>query len=161
MAKKRGRPKIRSNENIQSQGKARQESYREKYIRKQLNTSRVISIKSHLTIEENNSVIENYIGEMNIECEHCKAKHFIAEKPSNKGNFFNDCCNHGKVQVKSIPMENELHLLFENKASLSNKLFERIRAYNNSFAFASMNANLVNFRTNRRGPFCFKIHGQI
>lgn len=39
---------------------------------------------------------ENYLGKMNVECIHCKARHFEGEKV-NRGNSFNDCCNHGKV----------------------------------------------------------------
>ena len=158
---KKGRPKIRSIDVIKNQNNLRQVNYREQHSRKQLNNTKVISINSHLNIEKSNIISEHYIGKMSLECDHCKAKHFVAEKLVNKGNSFNDCCNHGKVQLKSIPMVNKLRLLFENNDSMSNILFERIRAYNNSFAFASLNANLVKFGTNRQGPYCFKIQGQV
>ena len=36
-------------------------------------------------------------------CVHCRAKHFPAEKVSNKGNSFNDCCSHGKVILETLP----------------------------------------------------------
>lgn len=42
-------------------------------------------------------VVEYYIGSMDVTCIHCNAKHFAAEKISNKGNSFHDCCNHGEV----------------------------------------------------------------
>lgn len=51
----------------------------------------------------NNNILEleeHYLGPMNVECNHCHAKHFEKEKVSGEGNSFNDCCNHGKVNLK-------------------------------------------------------------
>lgn len=44
-----------------------------------------------------NEIVEYYIGSMDIVCSHCNAKHFVAEKVSNKGTSFHDCCSHGAV----------------------------------------------------------------
>jgi len=108
------------------------------------------------------NITEHYIGEMNIFCEHCCAKHFKSEKVANKGNSFNDCCNHGSVRLNSLPQPpDELYELFVGTHSKSNHFFNRIRVYNNTFSFASFNANISNFSTQRRGPYCFKIQGQI
>lgn len=106
--------------------------------------------------------VEHYLGSMNTLCVHCGAKHFADEKVANKGNSFNVCCNHGEVSLQSIPAPPAiLESLFNGSHPKSNKFFEHIRNYNNSFSFASFNANLVNFNSMRRGPFCYKIQGQI
>ncbi|XP_058809854.1 uncharacterized protein LOC131675045 [Phymastichus coffea] len=55
-------------------------------------------------IVDNNRAVQepavepDYLGLMNILCQHCKAKHFKDEKVSNKGLSFNDCCHHGSVK---------------------------------------------------------------
>ena len=48
-------------------------------------------------------IIKSFLGEMNIECVHCKAKHFSGERVSRKGNSFHDCCSHGNVKLLSDP----------------------------------------------------------
>jgi len=47
-----------------------------------------------LDINRIDDINEYYIGSMDVFCIHCNAKHFAAEKISNKGNSFHDCCNH-------------------------------------------------------------------
>ena len=112
--------------------------------------------------DELNNIIENYIGPMNVKCCHCQAKHFEKEKSKSNQNSFDDCCNHGKVELEPLPdFPYELQSLFENTHQKSNIFFKNIRRYNNSFAFASFNANLISFAGNRPGPYCFKIQGQI
>ncbi|XP_011858756.1 PREDICTED: uncharacterized protein LOC105556283 [Vollenhovia emeryi] len=105
---------------------------------------------------------QHYIGKMDEECQHCRAKHFHAEKVHNKGNSFNDCCSHGKVILEPLPsLPNELQQLFSGNHQKSKNFLENIRGYNSVFSFASFNTNLVNFNAQRRGPYCFKIQGQI
>ncbi|XP_044005473.1 uncharacterized protein LOC122850380 [Aphidius gifuensis] len=85
---------------------------------------------------------EHYIGKMNILCQHCSAKHFKVEEVNNKKTF-NDCCSHGEVNLEPLP--DPPHLikdLFNRSHKLSKNFHERIRSYNNAFAFASFNANL-------------------
>jgi len=73
------------------------------------------------------NVTEHYIGEMNVYCEHCGAKHFKSEKVANKGNLFNDCCNHGSVQLNPLPQPPyELYELFVGNHPKSNHFFNRI-----------------------------------
>jgi len=115
---------------------------------------------SHITQLRN--VVEHYIGEMNVCCEHCGAKHFKSEKVANKGNSFNDCCSHGSVQLNPLSQPpDELYKLFIGNHPKSNHFLNRIRGYNNTFSFASFNANILNFGAYRHGPYCFKIQGQI
>jgi len=78
---------------------------------------------------------------------HCNAKHFAAEKISNKGNSFHDCCNHGLVHLQPLPECLQfIRTLFNNTHDKSNDFFQHIRSYNSSFSFASFNANLINFQ---------------
>ena len=49
-----------------------------------------------------NDVTEYYIGSMDVHCIHCNAKHFAAEKVSNRGNSFHDCCNHGTIYFELL-----------------------------------------------------------
>ncbi|XP_044597177.1 uncharacterized protein LOC123273764 [Cotesia glomerata] len=110
----------------------------------------------------NNVIRENYIGQMNVLCMHCTAKHFKNEMVANKGNSFNDCCHHGEVKLDPLPdFPIILKSLFESTHEKSKNFFERIRNFNSSFSFASFNANLVDLSAQRRGPYCFKIQGQI
>jgi len=105
---------------------------------------------------------QHYIGKMNVECQYCKAKHFQAEKVHNKGNSFNDCCSHGKVMLEPLPpLPDKLQQLFSGNHQKSKEFLTNLRGYNSAFSFASFNANLVNFKAQRRGPYCFKIQGQI
>ncbi|XP_043468035.1 uncharacterized protein LOC122502175 [Leptopilina heterotoma] len=109
-----------------------------------------------------NEINEHYLGAMDILCIHCNAKHFVAEKVSNKGNSFNDCCSHGNVKLDPLPDPPEmLKKLFDGTHVWSSHFFNQIRCINSSFSFASFNANLVEFNNRRPGPYCFKIHGQI
>jgi len=115
-----------------------------------------------LDINRIDDINEYYIGSMDVFCIHCNAKHFAAEKISNKGNSFHDCCNHGKVYLESLPqLPQFLRNLFDDSHAKSNNFFKHIRSYNSSFSFASFNANLINFPNRRPGPYCFKIQGQI
>ncbi|XP_057332073.1 uncharacterized protein LOC130671941 [Microplitis mediator] len=99
---------------------------------------------------------------MNVRCHHCSAKPVAAEVVSNKPNSFNDCCRHGEVALEPLPeFPLLLKSLFEGTHNKSKNFFERIRNFNSSFSFASFNANLVDLSSQRRGPYCFKIQGQI
>ncbi|XP_033219995.1 uncharacterized protein LOC117174756 [Belonocnema kinseyi] len=106
---------------------------------------------------------EHFFGQMNVTCVHCGAMHFAAEKVANKRNSFNDCCGHGEVKLEPLPAPPMiLRDLFNRTHEQTNHFHQRIRCYNNSFAFAAFNANLVNFNNNRRaGRFCLEIFSQV
>lgn len=110
------------------------------------------------------SVLEHYIGPMDVECYHCYAKHFAEEMVNNKIHVrsFNDCCSHGAVPIHSFDhFPSKLRQLFERKHELSMEFLNNIRRYNSAFSFASFNARLINFIGQRFGPYCFKIQGDI
>lgn len=102
-----------------------------------INTSHVVQLQN---------VVEHYIREMNVYCEHCGAKHFKPETIANKKNSINDCCSHGSVKLDLLPQPPyELYELFTGNHPKSNHFYNRIRGYNNTFSFASFNANISDF----------------
>lgn len=67
---------------------------------------------------------EHYIGRMNVLCTHCNAKHFDAERVSNKLNSFNDCCSHGEVSLERLPdPPSILKSLYDGSHKKSNHFF--------------------------------------
>jgi len=66
------------NKNKQIKWNEKSRALRKGYMN--INTSEIIQLRN---------VVEHYIGEMNIYCEHCGAKHFKSEKVANKENSFN------------------------------------------------------------------------
>ena len=99
---------------------------------------------------------------MNYICQHCNAKHFQHEFINNKKDSYNTCCSHGKVNLEPLPpLFNVLQQLFSGHHPKSKEFLNKIRIYNNSFSFASLNANLENLNAQRKGPFCYKIQRQI
>ena len=109
-----------------------------------------------------NNVNLHYAGPMSVICKYCNAKHFEAETVQNKPNSFNDCCSHGKVKLEPLPpLPKVLKDLYLGNHSQSKTFYDRIRGYNNAFSFASFNANLADLGNQRKGPYCFKIQGQI
>lgn len=107
---------------------------------------------------DENLIIENYIGELNIICDFCKAKHFALELPSDKK--FTNCCHKGKVKlIDDIEYPEEIKKLATGNSTESIEFRKNIRSYNNSLAFASFGASSYKFLG--KGPPVIKICGQI
>ena len=78
---------------------------------------------------------------MDVTCVDCSAMHFATGRVGNKKNSFNDCCSHGEVALKPLTdPPTILRDLFNRTHEESNNFHERIRCYNSSFAFASLEA---------------------
>ena len=95
---------------------------------------------------------------MNIIGEECGARHFKGERPSDK--TFTQCCRKGKVVLpppKECPAP--LAQIMQNNHPKAKSFMRKIRTYNNAHAFASMRATISS--PPGRGPYCFRIHGQI
>jgi hypothetical protein len=90
---------------------------------------------------------EHHIGQLSQVCQYCAAMMFPKERMK--------CCNKGKLQELTILPEpnQEIQSLFKNPEFLTN-----IRAYNSSFALASMGSN-VEFVSS--GISSFKISGNL
>ena len=100
----------------------------------------------------NPDIMPYYIGPMTNVCPHCDAMRFMNEALN--------CCHNGKVslpQLSSYP--EELKDLLMSNSSQAKNFKENIRQYNSAFAFASLGAKIDKIKT--RGPYCFRIHGQI
>ncbi|XP_046640289.1 uncharacterized protein LOC124323516 [Daphnia pulicaria] len=76
------------------------------------------------------------------------------------GKKFNLCCSKGKV---ILPPSKEcpelLQMLFTNCHPISASFTKDARKYNHALAFASLGASIDVLRG--RGPYCYKIHGQL
>ncbi|XP_057375160.1 uncharacterized protein LOC130696096 [Daphnia carinata] len=100
----------------------------------------------------------HHCGQMDEVCHYCGARHFKGEKMSERK--FRICCSKGKV-ILPPPREcpELLYHLFTNSHPKSPHFLKMIRNYNNALAFASMGAQIDS--PPGRGPYCFRIHGQI
>ena len=106
-------------------------------------------------VQDEPVVVEKfYAGSMDNLCPYCSAQRFKGEM----GSF--NCCHSGKVSLPQLtPLPDELHMLFTSNDARSRNFRENIRCYNSAMAFASMGASVA--APPGRGPYVYKIHGQI
>ncbi|GKD77035.1 hypothetical protein Tco_1339656 [Tanacetum coccineum] len=102
-----------------------------------------------------------HMGRCSCVCRHCGAMFWECEKLSHSGfggvPIYNKCCNGGQVVLRPPPEYPEyLKALYANT-----HFMENIRAYNQMFSMASLGANIDNSINNGRGPYVFRISGQI
>ncbi|EFX62026.1 hypothetical protein DAPPUDRAFT_120618, partial [Daphnia pulex] len=98
------------------------------------------------------------IGDLTKICAECDAKHFEKEMP--KDQKFQRCCGKGKVIIPPPkPCPQPLASLLQNQHPKSKQFMKQIRNYNSAHAFASLGANQS--PPPNRGPYCYRIHGQI
>ena len=88
----------------------------------------------------------HYLGPMSQLCPYCNAFRFPKE--------LLNCCHNGKVAIDTFDYPDSLKNLYGDKQFLN-----KIRSYNNVFAFASLGAQMLS--PPGFGPYCFRIHGQI
>ena len=112
-------------------------------------------------------VVENDVGIMEYMCGKCDAlmfrdeQHRYISKESN-ALCFSLCCSYG--HVKAPPVSEPpllLRTLLSGNSSDSRHFIQNIRAYNSAFAFASMTLTGSQYEFQGRGPYCFRINGQI
>ena len=105
-------------------------------------------------------VEEHYIGKMDRECKYC----CFTEEGHNPALYFPNelisslCCSNGKALVLPLKRVYYLEHIIRSK-SIRRKYLDNIREINNALAFMSLGVNLEMPAT--RGPFVFRIHGQI
>ena len=108
-------------------------------------------------------VIENNIGKMDYVHGECGAFKDEVHKYINKGSnqlCFSMCCSYGHVKVSPVSEPpNLLKTLLLRNSSRSNHFLRNIRAYNS--AFASMTLTGHEYKFHGKGPYCFRINGQI
>ncbi|EFX64386.1 hypothetical protein DAPPUDRAFT_334251 [Daphnia pulex] len=98
------------------------------------------------------------IGDLTKIFAECDAKHFEKEMP--KYQKFQRCCGKGKVIIPPPkPCPQPLASLLQNQHPKSKQFMKQIRNYNSAHAFASLGVNQS--PPPNRGPYCYRIHGQI
>ncbi|GJS92889.1 DNA helicase [Tanacetum coccineum] len=103
----------------------------------------------------------NYLGQCTCVCRHCGAMFWECEKlasASHTSQFaYNKCCYGGRVVLRPPPEYPQyIKQLYENAHFMDN-----IRAYNQMFSMTSLGANVDKSINNGRGPYVFRISGQL
>ena len=93
---------------------------------------------------------------MEFTCSECQAKYWKNE--TNAKNIFSNCCKNGKVK---LPQLDEPPKYLRDLLDNNNQFKNNIRAYNSIFAFASLGANIDKKLIEKKGNYCFRIHGNV
>ncbi|XP_022040220.1 uncharacterized protein LOC110942764 [Helianthus annuus] len=100
-------------------------------------------------------------GDCTYICEHCSALFWFGERVLHAAHVrhprYNQCCKSGAVRL-TFPLQPPpvIKQLFRDPQFLEN-----IRAYNNMFSMTSFGANVDDTINDGRGPYVFKISGQV
>ena len=117
---------------------------------------------STLFIDVDASPAYDDLGDCSERCPHCNAAFWYGERL--KGHDYGSgapayhlCCANGRVLMRpeQDPPEYIKHLLQQNA------FMENIRAYNQMFAMTSFGATVDETVNHGRGPYVFKVSGQI
>lgn len=95
-------------------------------------------------------------------CPHCHALFWIEERLSYGGSTnsrpqYHRCCLAGKVTLR----EHQQYPPYIRRLFSTRYFMENIRAYNQMFAMTSLGATIDESVNNGRGPYVFKVSGQI
>lgn len=104
------------------------------------------------------------IGSMDMCCFSCGALMFPAEVHRGSGDnvTFSLCCSYGKVRLPEITSPPaSIKQLFESNGPLSKEFKLSIRTYNSAFALSSVGVELGSVFKFDRGPWTYKITGQV
>ncbi|RCN31573.1 hypothetical protein ANCCAN_22634, partial [Ancylostoma caninum] len=109
----------------------------------------------------------NYLGTLSYRCSHCGALHFAFEVKQQHPESFSDCCDRGRFNLnlfEDFPEEIKQLFLRGRDATPEERRRQRnfldnIRNFNSALAMASMGAQVD--ALHGRGPYCYRIHGQI
>lgn len=96
------------------------------------------------------------VGDMDKICKHCSAMLYAGEVSDGSSSI---CCHKGKISLPPVTVPNELRSLIEQNDSKTANYLLHIRNFNNALAFASIQVDSVQIPG--RGPYCYKIHGQL
>ena len=105
------------------------------------------------------------LGGMNVECQHCHALHWDAEKLTEStlnNKKFGQCCLQGQVNLPPFPPPPPtLKNLLNGISPFSDTFRKHIRQYNAAFAFTSVGVKIDHTVTSGSGPYAFKINGEL
>ncbi|PWA50157.1 hypothetical protein CTI12_AA474270 [Artemisia annua] len=124
-------------------------------IRRRLSTS---SQQSNAHQSEAQSLLYEDLGDCNERCRYCSAAFWHGERlKGHRHATYHLCCGGGRVYIESEaePPDYIRHLLSDAT------FMQQIRAYNQMFAMTSFGANIDNTVNQGRGPYVFKVSGQV
>ncbi|KAJ7023950.1 hypothetical protein C8F04DRAFT_969583, partial [Mycena alexandri] len=105
------------------------------------------------------------LGRMDVQCRHCGALHWMAEKTTNSSKTnpqFPMCCNNGKVVLERLEEPPaELRALLVNDDTKSKEFRKNIAQYNTALSFTSLGVTEDHSINNGGGPPIFRIHGEL
>jgi len=108
------------------------------------------------------------LGEMEHECRHCGALHWLLERSTGDGSsnarpLFQMCCGHGRIQLPRMPPPPEqLSYLFTGTTPQADRFRQYIRQYNAALAFTLLGVEVDNsVNEGGGGPPTFRIHGEL
>ena len=105
------------------------------------------------------------LGPMDVVCPNCHALHFNCEKLTNSSNVnpkFGICCLQGQIQLPPITQSPPLlHQLLNSSTPHARKFRDGIHQYNSAFAFTSVAMEVDSTVLNGRGPYSFRMHGEM
>ena len=123
-----------------------------------INENNIVRVDS-LTFNEAD-IEKHSIGDFNMLCQFCAAKHFLAERPSDEK--FNNCCHKGRVPFhprRPFPEYMQNILIQPDHPHYRNFKTNIRSSYNLALSFASMGAQVS--EPPGYGPYCFRVYGQI
>ncbi|KAJ1687074.1 hypothetical protein LUZ63_018464 [Rhynchospora breviuscula] len=100
-------------------------------------------------------------------CTHCHARFWFEERCRTTSRVgapvYTLCCRNGRVDLGHLdPMPQTLYDLLDPNGGLDSSHFiDNIRMYNSMFAFTSMGVQLDESVNTGRGPYAFKVSGQL
>ncbi|GJY09513.1 hypothetical protein Tco_0377698 [Tanacetum coccineum] len=102
-----------------------------------------------------------YIGKCEYSCEHCGARFWYEERIKDTRRrarpAYHRCCMAGRVVIRTYQINPEyIKLLLRD-----HHFMENIRAYNQMFSMTSLGARIDDLINIGRGPYVFKISGQL
>lgn len=108
--------------------------------------------------------IQRAIDYMTHACRHCGALHWLEERSntSKPEPEFESCCKHGNLKLPPLqPIPLFFQQLLTSTDTESRTFCQKLRRYNNALAFTSVNYTLDRRVKSKRGPLCFRIHGEL
>ena len=125
--------------------------------------------KGHIRIDVFNedNVTPHCAGKMEYICAKCGALMLKDEQDRQSGQntdglVYSLCCCYGTIHVLPVSEPPKLlQTLLSGNSPTSHHFMKNIQAYNSSFAFASMSLTGEEYLFKSRGPYCFRISGQV
>ena len=105
------------------------------------------------------------LGPMNLQCPHCHALHFKAEKLTSSTlnqPKFGTCCLTGQVHLPPFPpAPRDLRDLYDGTSPHSLEFKTHLRQFNAAFAFTSLGVKVDHSVVAGSGPYSFRISGEL